>query len=289
MVQYCRSRDVNEALHMLNDAGDMGRVLVGGTDLLVGVRRRPLEPLVLVDIKSAQDLPPAVEVTSTMVRLGPTATMTDLSLEPRIGDWFPALVAASRVVGSVAIRNRATLIGNICNASPAADTAPALLVHNATVTIAGPAGERTLPLSEFFLGPGSTACATGEMVIRVELPLPDPGYRSAFQRLTRRRGVDLATVSVAAGVDASGAITLGLGAVGPTPLLTGTSEPIDTVDDAAITSAVGELVQVATPISDVRAGRDYREAMTAVLARRAVRATTPNLGPNANGTTGSDA
>lgn len=274
MVQYCRPRDVGAILDVLRDAGPSGRVLVGGTDLLVGVRRKPLEALVLVDIKHAADLPRAVDVSATSVRFGPTATMGQLSLDPRLDEWFPALVAASRVVGSVAIRNRATLIGNICNASPAADTAPALLLYGALVTVIGPDGERTLPLDEFFLGPGSTACARGEMVIGLELPIPEAGHRSSFQRLTRRRGVDLATVSVAAGVSANGEITLGLGAVGPTPLITETHEPIEITDDVALAQAIDALVVVASPISDVRASRDYRNAMTAVLATRAVRAST---------------
>ncbi|MEM7274187.1 MAG: FAD binding domain-containing protein, partial [Actinomycetota bacterium] len=219
----------------------------------------------------ADDLPPAVQVGERAVRFGPTATMTDLSDDARLAGWFGALVAASKVVGSVAIRNRASLIGNVCNASPAADTAPALLVHGATVTIVGPGGERTMALDQFFIGPGTTACGPDELVLAVEVPLPTDGLRSGFERLTRRRGVDLATVSAAAAIDGDGAVTLGLGAVGPTPLLTATSAPIDPADETAVAAVVEELIAVATPISDVRAGRDYRLAMTAVLAGRAVR------------------
>ncbi|MEM7341308.1 MAG: FAD binding domain-containing protein [Actinomycetota bacterium] len=270
MVQYRRPRDVGEALQVLADANGSGRVLVGGTDLLVGVRRRPLEPLVLVDIKAAVDLPPAIEVTSEAMRFGPTATMSSIGADARAIEWFPALAASSRVVGSVAIRNRATLIGNICNASPAADTAPALLVYGASVTIAGPAGERTMPLSAFFLGPGSTACGPDELVVRVDVPIPSRGHRSAFERLTRRRGVDLATVNAAAGVSTDGVVTLGLGAVGPTPLVSGPSSPIDVSSPPAVADVVEQLITVATPISDVRAGEPYRRAMTAVLARRAI-------------------
>lgn len=271
-MQYRRPRNLGEALRVLEDANGAGRVLVGGTDLLVHVRRQPLEPLVLVDLKTATDLPPPIEVTEDHVRFGPTAVMTALPRHEQISSWFPALVDASRVVGSVAIRNRATVIGNICNASPACDTAPALLVHGATVTILGPDGSRTIPLSDFFLGPGSTACGSGELVVGVELPRPPEGYRSAFERLTRRRGVDLATVSAVAGVSDAGEITLGLGAVGPTPLLTATSQPVDCTDAHAVAAAVAELTTVATPISDVRAGQDYRLAMTQVLAQRAVMA-----------------
>lgn len=271
MVQYCRPTTVGDAVQVLADADGAGRVLVGGTDLLVGVRRRPLAPLVLVDLKAANDLPPPIEVADTSVRFGPTATMASLAADARLGAWYPALIAASRVVGSIAIRNRATLIGNICNASPAADTAPALLLYGATVTIVGPGGERTMALDQFFIGPGTTACGPDELVLAVEVPLPTDGLRSGFERLTRRRGVDLATVSAAAAIDGDGAVTLGLGAVGPTPLLTATSAPIDPADETAVAAVVEELIAVATPISDVRAGRDYRLAMTAVLAGRAVR------------------
>ena len=273
-MQYCRPATVGEALDVLAASDGRARVLVGGTDLLVGVRRRPLDETVLVDIKAATDLPAAIEVGPSHVRIGPTATMTSLSSDPRVASWYPALVEASKVVGSVAIRNRATLVGNICNASPAADTAPALLVYGATVTIAGPSGERTVALTDFFDSPGRTACGPDELVVGVDLAVPEDGHRSAFQRLTRRRGVDLATVSVAAGVSADARVTLALGAVGPTPLLSETSRPIDLADVSAIDAEVDRLVAIASPISDVRAGERYRSAMTAVLAKRAVRAAT---------------
>lgn len=270
MVQYCRPRDLSDALERLEEANGRGRVLVGGTDLLVHVRRQPTEPVVLIDIKTAIDLPPAVEITDELVRFGPTAVMSSLAVDPQLRAWFPALVDASAVVGSVAIRNRASLIGNICNASPACDTAPALLVHDARVTILSQDGTRSMPLTDFFLAPGRTACASGELVIALDVPIPANGFRSGFQRLTRRRGVDLATVSAAAGVTDRGVVTLGLGAVAPTPLLTAESAPIDCADADQVAAVVDELTAVANPISDVRAGREYRLAMTRVLAKRAV-------------------
>ena len=272
MAAYCRPRTVSEALAVMAGAEGHGRILLGGTDLLVHLRKDPFAPTVIVDLKSVADLPPAVEVGDDVVRFGPTARMAAISNDPFVAGHLPALGAAARVVGSVAIRNRATLIGNICNASPAADTAPALLIYGSAVTITGPGGERTMPLAEFFVGPGETRCGPDEIVIRVDVPIPDRGYRSAFQRLTRRRGVDLATVSVAAGVDAVGSIVLGLGCVGPTPLLTDASPSVDLTDSAAVERAIESLVSIATPISDVRAARDYREAMVRVLAIRAVQA-----------------
>ena len=274
MATYCRPRTVSEVLAALASAEGRGRILVGGTDLLVHLRKDPFAPTVVVDIKSVNDLPPALEIDDDAVRFGPTARMAEISSDPFIAGHLPALGASARVVGSIAIRNRATLVGNICNASPAADTVPALLVYGSTVTLTGPGGERTMPLADFFIGPGQTRCGPDEIVIRVDVPIPDRGHRSAFQRLTRRRGVDLATVSVAAGVDGDDRIVLGLGCVGPTPLLTDASPPVDLSDPAAIEGAVEELVSIATPISDVRAARDYREAMVRVLSVRAVQSAT---------------
>lgn len=269
MAYYCRPRSVDAALAALADAEGHGRLLVGGTDLLVHLRRDPYASTVVIDLKSVDDLPPPVEIVDGLARIGPTFTMADVAADPTLARC-DALIAAARVVGSVAIRNRATLIGNLCNASPAADTAPALLVYGASVTIAGADGLRTIPLDDFFVGPGRTRCGADEIVLRLDIPLPSAGDRSAFERLTRRRGVDLATVSVAAAVDADGRARLGLGCVGPTPLLTDTSPPEDLTDAARLEQTVESLVGVATPISDVRAGRDYREAMIRVLASRAI-------------------
>ena len=271
MAAYCRPRTVSEALAVMAGAEGHGRILLGGTDLLVHLRKDPFAPTVIVDLKSVTDLPPAVEVGDDAVRFGPTARMAAISNDPFVAGHLPALGAAARVVGSVAIRNRATLIGNICNASPAADTAPALLIYGSAVTMTGPGGERTMPLAEFFVGPGETRCGPDEIVIRVDVPIPDRGYGSAFQRLTRRRGVDLATVSVAAASTRSGASFSGL-VCWTTPLVTDASPPVDLTDSAAVERAIESLVSIATPISDVRAARDYREAMVRVLATRAVQA-----------------
>lgn len=269
-MRYHRPRDVADALSSLTGAGGDGRILVGGTDLIVGMRHHTVEPDVLIDLKSASDVPAPIEVDDPWVRIGPTATMADLSGDARIRHWYPGLVDAVVVVGSVAIRNRASLIGNICNASPAADTVPALLVHGAQVIIAARDGLRTVPLSTFFLGPGRTLCGPDELVLRLDLPIPADGFTSAFARLTRRRGVDLATVSVAAAISPDDQVTLGLGAVGPTPLLSDRSTPADLGDERSVIAAVDPLVQMATPISDVRGSQEYRSAMVRVLAKRAV-------------------
>jgi CO/xanthine dehydrogenase FAD-binding subunit len=270
MTRYCRPTSMAAALSALADEGGGARALVGGTDLLVGLRHHTIEPTLIVDLKAIADLPEPIAVVDAGIRVGPTLTMGELAAHPVVRRWYPALVEAALTVGSVAIRNRASLAGNACNGSPAADTVPALLVHDASITIASRAGERTVPLDDFFLGPRQTLCGPDELVTRIDLPRPPDGFGSAFRRLTRRRGVDLATVSLAAGVDRDGRVVLGLGAVGPRPLRTELDAPFDAADLAGLVRALDERLDIATPISDIRGSREYRRAMLRVLARRAI-------------------
>jgi carbon-monoxide dehydrogenase medium subunit len=279
MPRYYRPTTRADALAALAEAGERGRPLVGGTDLLVGLRHHTVEPELLVDLKGVTDLPEPIAVTDGGVRIGATYTLGELVAQPVVREWYPALVEAALTVGSVAIRNRASLVANSCNASPAADTAPPLLVHGARVTIASLDGDRTASLDEFFLGPRRTLCGPGELVTRIDLPRPAPGSGSAFRRLTRRRGVDLATVSVAAGVGTDGGVVLGMGAVGARPLRTESAGPVDVADATALDAALDELLSVATPISDVRGSREYRLATLRVLTTRAVLAAADRRNP----------
>jgi CO/xanthine dehydrogenase FAD-binding subunit len=279
MPKYYRPTTRADALAALAEGGDRARPLVGGTDLLVGLRHHTLEPDLLVDLKAVTDLPERIVVSDDGVQIGATWTLGELVAHPTVQEWYPALVEAALTVGSVAIRNRASLVANSCNASPAADTAPPLLVHGARVTIASLDGDRTASLDDFFLGPRRTLCGPGELVTRIELPRPAPGSGSAFRRLTRRRGVDLATVSVAAGVGPDGGLVLGMGAVGPRPLRTEVPGPVDLADEAALGDALDRLVSAATPISDVRGSREYRLATLRVLTTRAVHAAAARRNP----------
>jgi carbon-monoxide dehydrogenase medium subunit len=187
---------------------------------------------------------------------------------------FPALVEAAAVVGSVQIRNRATLAGNVCNASPAADTAPPLLVYDATVVAEGIGGTRRIPLDEFFVRSGVTTLGPGELVTAIELPVPGRRMGATHVRRTRRRGHDLASVTLCCAVDDAGTTRLAYGSVGPRPVLV--------VDESGILAdpAAPEQAKVAvferffagaspSPRS-MRAGPEYRLAMLRVLGRRAL-------------------
>jgi len=278
--EYARPATVAGAAELLARYGDDARILAGGTDLIVALRQGTVRPRVVVDIKGLTDLPPAVAGTAGAVSVGAGAVMADLVRDPRIRASFPALVDAMDVVGSIQIRNRATLAGNVCNASPAADTAPVLLVHGARAIVAGPAGERRLALDEFILGPRRTALGAGEIMTALELPVPAQPLGTAFARMTRRRGVDLATISLCCAVDSAGVARFGYGAVAAKPFLI--SDETGTLADqqapaAAKDAILDRLIGHASPISDVRASRDYRIAMLRVLSRRALATATQRL------------
>ena len=268
---YRRPDSLAEASELLGQ--DDAVALAGGTDLLVAIRHHKSRPALVVDLKSVGDIGDEMVNEGDQLRIGGRVVMSRLVRDEHVNRHFPALARAASVVGSVQIRNRATLAGNLCNASPAADTAPALLAYSAAVVVAGPDGIRTVPLEEFFVGPGSTVLSRGEIVTSVEVPMPFAKTGSAFARVTRRRGVDLASVSVACSVESSGKARFGFGAVGPTPLVAGT-----TIEDLATDDGWSRLLAVTSPISDVRAGADYRRAMLQVHSRRALRAATDELG-----------
>jgi CO/xanthine dehydrogenase FAD-binding subunit len=206
------------------------------------------------------------------VAIGARARMADVADHKVVRILFPALVEAARVVGSFQIRNRATLAGNSCTASPAADTVPVLVACGANLVIVGRNGRRVMPLVDFIRGNRQIALERSEMVAAVLLPKPAGASGAAFERMTRRRGVDLATVNVCCMVDGAGIATFAFGAVAPKPFLVrDAGELAHHGTGAARRDAVMEaLFAAASPITDVRASADYRRAMIHALAERAL-------------------
>ena len=266
--EYFRPESLDELLALLSVHGPHARLLAGGTDLMVRARKADDARLVVVDVKRVAALRPDVIRVDNTVRIGARAVMTDIVDDATIRRHFPALVEAALVVGSVQIRNRATIAGNVCNASPAADTAPALLAYGALVNVIGTGGSRTLPLDDFFTGPGRTTLRQGEVILSIDLPMPVEPEGGAFERLTRRHGVDLAIVNLCCVVRESGAARFALGAVGPRPILV----------ECRRDTPIEDIVSRATPRSDLRGGADYRMAMLPILARRALQRATAKVG-----------
>jgi CO/xanthine dehydrogenase FAD-binding subunit len=270
--EYARPESLEELFTLLHAHGRHALLLSGGTDLLVrmkkdtafadGVGEAGDNPLIVIDLKRVSGLDAEIRESGGRIRIGARAVMTDLIENERLRELFPALIEAARVVGSVQIRNRATLAGNLCNASPAADTAPPLLAYGAILNLVSGSGARQVPLDDFFAGPGRTVLGPGEIVESIDLPLPIEPTGGAFGRLTRRHGVDLAIVSVCCVARESGEARFAFGAVGPRPfvVITRRDAPLD------------DVVKGASPISDLRASADYRQAMLAVIARRTLNA-----------------
>jgi carbon-monoxide dehydrogenase medium subunit len=272
--EYARPETVAEAVTLLEEHGPDARVLAGGTDLVIELRNHWVEPKLVVDIKRIPELAPAIFERDGVLVITASTVMDDIVANDQVQRYFPALAESAVVVGSVQIRARATLAGNICNGSPAADTAPPLLVFGATVVIAGPGGTRRVPIDDFIVGPGKTALERGELVTAVELPIPERAFGSAYQRLTRRRGTDLASITLCCGVGADGSTRLSYGSVGPRAFLvvddTGAlADPTVPVADKA--GLLDEMFQLASPsLRSMRASPAYRLAMLRVLGARAL-------------------
>lgn len=272
---YIRPATVAEAVAILEADGPDARVLAGGTDLIIRLRDGSATPSVVVDLKRIAELRPGIRVENGCLVIGAMTVMTDVAADPHVRRHASALADAASVVGSVQIRNRATLAGNICNASPAADTAPSLLVYDATVIAVGPGGTRRIGINDFFVRSGVTTLARGELVTAIELPIPVRRQGAMHQRRTRRRGHDLASVTVCCGVDEAGVTRLAYGSLGPRPVLfvDETGVLADPSADPDATSAILEQMYAGASPSprSMRASPDYRLAMLRVLGARALR------------------
>ena len=260
---YARPGTLDEAIALLDEYGSDARVLAGGTDLIIRLRDRTLTPRVVVDIKRIPELAPSIKRVDRLLRISAGTTMTDVYADPIVRESFQALAEAASIIGSVQIRNRATLVGNQTNASPAADTAPTLLIYGAVLVLVGPQGERRVALDDFFVRSGVTTMGAGELVTAIEIPMPSEPHGSAFTRRTRRRGHDLASVTLAASVGRDGSTRLSFGSLGPRPLVfssAGRGEP----------PFEEWFAQAAPSPTSMRASPEYRNAMLRVLANRAL-------------------
>ena len=272
---YARPATLAEAVALLATHGPDARLLAGGTDLVIRLRDGTVRPTVVIDVKRIAELSPAIREERGRLIVGATTVMTDIAADERVRRCFPALAEAAAVVGSVQIRNRATLAGNICNASPAADTAPPLFVYGAEVVAVGPLGTRRIPVTEFFVRSGVTTLEPGELVAAIELPLPIRRAGSVHTRRTRRRGHDLASVTLACSVDEVGVTRLAYGSVGPRPVLvvdeSGMLADPASPDEARAAVFERMFADASPSPRSMRASPEYRLAMLRVLGARALR------------------
>jgi carbon-monoxide dehydrogenase medium subunit len=278
---YARPTTVDEAVGLLREHGDDAVLLAGGTDLVIELRNRWKQPKVVVDLKRIDELRPEIREEDGKLVITASTVMADIVAHPTVQRYFPGLAEAADVVGSIQIRNRATLTGNICNCSPAADTAPPLLVYGAEVVVAGSEGRRRIPIDDFIMGPKKTALGPAELVVAIELPIPTTPTGSAYARMTRRRGTDLASITLCCGVDATGTTRLSYGSVGPRPWLlvddTGVLADSAASDEEKAPILEAMFVDASPSPTSMRSGPEYRVAMLPVLGRRALKAAIERL------------
>jgi carbon-monoxide dehydrogenase medium subunit len=271
---YERPATLAEGLGVLESNGRAARPLAGGTDLIIRLRDGTVRPAVVIDLKRIPELRPAIGEASGRLTVSATTVMTDIAADERVRRHFVALAEAAIVVGSVQIRNRATLGGNICNASPAADTATPLLAYGAEVVVVGRDGTRHVPLTDFFIRSGETALRDGELVAAIELPIPAGPTGAVHLRRTRRRGHDLASVTMSCVIDPAGITRIAYGSVGPRPVVfvddTGVLADPAAGDDAKSAVLEGMFASASPSPGSMRSSPEYRLAMLRVLGRRAV-------------------
>ncbi len=295
---YIIPKDHAEASALLAAGNGATRPLQGGTDLLIRARGGFVKPACVVDLKRLPGMQEIRRSQDGWLVIGAACTMNQVAGHPLVRADYDLLVQACNSVASYQLRNRATIGGNICNASPAADTAPALYCLDAVAETYGPAGARRIPIADFFVGPGRTALRPGEFLTSLHLPPAPPGARGVFNKLGRTRLGDISIVSVAVwmdfGLDESSAIRnpqstihnvrIALGAVGPTPLRAYAAEAAlaEDASPAGIKRAARLAAEAARPIDDIRASAAYRRAMVEVLTRRGIEAILADL-PSAAG------
>ena len=267
---------VEGAVRLLAEADGDARPLAGGTDLLVQLHTDFVRPGLIVDLKR---IPALMEVTADgdAIRVGAAVSGATLGKNEAVKAAWPGVVEALELIGSTQIQGRASLGGNLCNGSPAADSVPALIAAGATCEIAGPGGTRSLPVEDVVTGPGQLSLAPGEIVVSFVMPKPPPRSGDAYLRFIPRTEMDIAVVGagVALTLDEAGVCTharLGLGAVAPRPLLVeaGARALIGTtVDDDALAALSAAASAACNPIDDKRGTIEYRVKVAGVLARRA--------------------
>jgi carbon-monoxide dehydrogenase medium subunit len=268
-------RSLAEAVALLARLNRSARVIAGGSDLLLKMKAGVLRPEAVVNIKRLAELRRLEYEPATGLRLGALITLGALARSPLILAHYPALAEAAGLMASEQVRSFATVGGNLCNAAPSADMAPPLIVLGATAHIAGPDGERALPVEGLLTGPGRTALQPGELL--VELRLPPPEGRATYRRHTPRECMDIAVAGVAVWLALDGEICraarIALGAVAPTPIRARQAEArlVGARLTPATIQAAAELAAAESrPIDDIRASAAYRRRIIAVLTRRAI-------------------
>ena len=277
---YVRAKTPGEVVGLLEEHGADAHLMMGGTDLLVRMRKGNARPRLVVDVKHIPGMTDIHFDQASGLRVGAAVTMNRLAGHSDVLARYPLLGEAANSVASYQLRNRATLGGNLCNASPGADTAPAALVLEGRIVLCGAGGEREVPAEEFFLGPGRTAMHPDEFMTAIRFPTPPKKIEGRYLKLGRGKLADLALVGVAVcafpdeTVPSGYVFRIALGSVGPTPFRAVEAEKVlasRSPGEETFALAAQKAMRAAKPIADVRSGVEYQKAMVRTLTLRGLR------------------
>lgn len=273
--EYLEPTTLDECAQMLAQHKEKARLLAGGTDLIIQMEQHKRKPEVVIYLMRVPELNGVRVDADGAVRIGAAATLHEIETSPVIKEKCPALAYAASTVGSIQIRNLATLGGNVCNASPAGDTLPALLVLGTQARIRSAGGERVVPLEEVFTGPGQTSLAPDELLVELIIPADAAKLSAVYYKQCVRQAMDIAVVGVGVSVRKSNGVCddvkIALGAVAPIPFRARTAEDVvrgKKVDGSLIQQAAEKAQAEATPIDDVRGSAAFRKEMVLRLVRR---------------------
>jgi len=277
--EYVKPASLEEAVAVLAERGEGAQVLAGGTDVVAQLRDDVISPDILVDIKGIDGLADIGRAGDRLL-LGPLVTFTDAIESELIRKSFPLFYEVAVQVASKGVRNRATIVGNICSAVPSCDAGPVLLVHDAQVLLLGTGGERTVPITEWFTGPKKCDLRSGELVVGLEAAASSSACAGSYVKLGRYQGEDLAQASVAILVSPDYEYRVAFGAVGPTPVRAKKLEAAirgQEPSDEMLEAARKVIARETSPITDIRATAEYRKHMLEVMLERGIRAAVARL------------
>lgn len=275
--EYFEPKTVQEAVGLLVKYKRAAKLLAGGTDLMLGMKEGFIKPRYLINLKTIKGLDKIAYSKKRGISIGSLTTWTAILSSGAILEHYPILREAASLIGGYQIRNRGTIGGNICHASPSADSAPALMVYGAQCVVSGPRRERVIPIEEIFSGVQKTSLKPGEILTGFRIPPPDPKSKGCYLKFSPRKAMDLPIVGVGALVRASNGtfeeVKIALGAVAPTPIRARGAERFlvgKPVSDRSIRQAAEEAVNESRPITDLRASREYRLGLVRELTGQAI-------------------
>ena len=278
--EYLEPQTIQEAMSLLSKYGNKAKVLAGGTDLVPLLKEKTIRPEYVISIGRIAGLDYIRLDGEKGLRIGALTTIRSIEQSPQLQPKYELICQAASQMASIAVRNVATVGGNLCNASPSADMATALIALSAKTKLVSPAGERIVPLEDFFTGPGATVLKTDELLTELQIPSPPAHTAGVYIKYSTRGGEELALIGVAALLTLSagdGTCTdakVALGAVAPTPIRARRAEGVlkgKKIEQGLIEEAARIASDESSPIDDIRGSAEYRREMLKVFARDAIR------------------